>query len=496
MLKQIFAVFLMVAAIVIMSCDDAGTGPTETLDAPVITVTPDTSKIVVTWDAVDGATSYTLYHSTTAGVTDQSTSVQIPTGTSFTHISLTNGVTYYYRVAAKGSGGITSELSEEKSGMPISAVIDPPENVTATGWDSKITLSWDLSNGASYYTIYWDTTAGVTEQSNIIDSITPLGYEHEKLTNGKTYYYRIAANDVAGTSSDLSSEVYATPKNPVTAPENLTAKPGNTFITLDIDPYSGGKEALFRIYRATAANVTTSSDTVVDQTGKGIRFPHTITGLTNDTSYYFKVSAIVSGNESDLSNEASATPSDTIPLDIPKVTAKKGNAQVTLEWSAITGAASYTIFWDTATGVNDQSDTIIVAAAKPGYLHTGLTNYTTYYYRVNAVDAGGTASALSDEVSATPDTVVSDLVPKNVVATAGAGQVTISWDEVTGADAVFINWATSPNFTKPEGTIKDNVVSPYTHSGLTAGKTYYYRVAAWDGKDVYESKEVSATPTK
>ena len=52
-----------------MSCDeDGGTGPTKTLDAPVITVTPDTGKILITWDAVDGATEYKVYRDTAAGV--------------------------------------------------------------------------------------------------------------------------------------------------------------------------------------------------------------------------------------------------------------------------------------------------------------------------------------------------------------------------------------------------------------------------------------------
>jgi len=494
MLKQIFAVFLAVAAIVIMSCDEAGTGPTEKLDTPVITVTPDTSKIVVTWEAVDGATSYTLYRDTTAGVTDQSTADPNITGTSFTHLSLKNGVTYYYRVAAKGAGGLSSDLSEEKSGMPISAVIEPPEKFTATGWDSQIILSWDKSDGASSYTIYWDTTAGVTDSSTVIDDIIPQAYEHIGLTNGKTYYYKIAAKDLAGTSSDLSSEVKATPESGVEVPQNLTATPGDGFVLLNIDKYTGGK-ASFRIYWDTTAGVTTSSDTIVDQSGKGITFPYTQTDVTNGITYYYTAMAIVNGVESDLSNEASATPSDTIPLDIPKVSAKKGNAQVTLEWSAVIGAATYNIYWATDSMVTTSSDSI-TGISKTPYIHTGLTNFTTYYYRVNAVDAGGTASGLSDEVSATPDTVVSDFVPKNVKAVAGAGQVTLSWDEVSGADGYVIMWdivplaqSTKPNYFK-------EVTNPQIHDKLTAGTTYYYKVGSYVGTEAFYADEVSAIPTK
>ena len=49
-----------------------------------------------------------------------------------------------------------------------------------------------------------------------------------------------------------------------------------------------------------------------------------------------------------------------------------------------------------------------------------------------------------------------------------------------------------------DNTSKDNafwdIQSPYVHTGLDNSKTYYYRVAVWDGKGIHLSKEVSAVP--
>jgi fibronectin type 3 domain-containing protein len=206
---------------------------------------------------------------------------------------------------------------------------------------------------------------------------------------------------------------------------------------------------------------------------------------------------------SDLSNEASATPSDTIGIGIPKnVKATKGNAQVSLSWGAVMGAATYNIYWATNPGVTTGSDSI-TGITKAAHVHTSLTNYTTYYYRITALDASGDASGLSDEVSATPDTSGSDLAPKNVVATPGTGQIVITWDPVNGGLSYDIYRDTSPGITENSPKVVDKLPvgsSSYTDSNVTAGTTYYYKVGVWvDAGGKYElhlSKEVSAMPSK
>lgn len=82
------------------------------------------------------------------------------------------------------------------------------------------------------------------------------------------------------------------------------------------------------------------------------------------------------------------------------VSASAGNEQVTVSWGAVSGATSYNIYWATSSGVLKSTDTKITGAASP-HTHIGLTNGTTYYYVVTAVNAAG-ESAESSEASATP----------------------------------------------------------------------------------------------
>ena len=172
----------------------------------------------------------------------------------------------------------------------------------------------------------------------------------------------------------------------------------------------------------------------------------------------------------------------------------------------------YNLYSSTTSGVTNEST--VMANLRLGvtddeiafHVDTNLTNGSTYYYRLEVEDAEGNVSILSPEVSASPDpNVPADTTsislgnfPTNVTATAGNSQITISWIPAVGSELMHgIYWSNQQGITL-ENTPKDNafwdIQSPFVHTGLDNSKTYYYRVAVWDGKEVHLSKEVSAVP--
>ena len=84
------------------------------------------------------------------------------------------------------------------------------------------------------------------------------------------------------------------------------------------------------------------------------------------------------------------------------VTPKPGDEEVTISWDTASGATSYNIYWAYTSGVSkaDYEDKISTITTT-SYLHTGLTNGTTYYYVVTAENDYGESDE-SDEVSAMP----------------------------------------------------------------------------------------------
>ena len=79
-----------------------------------------------------------------------------------------------------------------------------------------------------------------------------------------------------------------------------------------------------------------------------------------------------------------------------------GNTENTISWSSVAGATDYLIYFSTSPGVTLSDTQIDTASTSTTYVHTGLTNGTTYYYRVLAVGAWGNTT-LGNEDSAAPE---------------------------------------------------------------------------------------------
>lgn len=91
-------------------------------------------------------------------------------------------------------------------------------------------------------------------------------------------------------------------------------------------------------------------------------------------------------------------------------TATPGNAQVALAWSAVTNRTYYKIERATDSGFTTGLTTLTSTLTSTSYTDTGLTNGTTYYYRIKALGTGRYSdSAAWATTSATPtSTIFSD----------------------------------------------------------------------------------------
>ena len=102
----------------------------------------------------------------------------------------------------------------------------------------------------------------------------------------------------------------------------------------------------------------------------------------------------------DIDENGELKPYNPTPISAPaNLTAIPGDAQVTLNWDAVIGATNYNVKRSTIAG--GPYETIATTVTGTSYVDTNVTNGTTYYYVVTAVNADG-ESANSNEASATP----------------------------------------------------------------------------------------------
>lgn len=170
--------------------------------------------------------------------------------------------------------------------------------------------------------------------------------------------------------------------------------------------------------------------------------------------------------------------------------ATAGNAQVTLTWTASSGATGYYVKRSTTSG----SEMQIATVSATSYSDTTVTNGTKYFYVVSAYNSYG-PSANSAEVSATPAGPISPpATPTGLQAIAGNGQVTLSWNASAGATSYNLkrSMALGGPYTKVGSLTSTN----YTDTGLANGMNYYYVVSAQNAAgESTNSSEGSATPS-
>ena len=208
MKKIIFVLLIFFLGLTIISCGEKEEyeswekkGYTPLSSPSDLTATGAAGQVTLDWTAVSGANSYTLYWDNSTGVSSSSTAITSINTDNFTHSSLDNGTTYYYKVAAIDSAGTVGALSSEvNAATPLPA----PDNLSASGANNTITLTWNSVSGATSYTLYWDNVSGINSSDTAITSITNDNYTHSNMDNGSTYYYKVAAVNSSGTGT-LSS---------------------------------------------------------------------------------------------------------------------------------------------------------------------------------------------------------------------------------------------------------------------------------------------------
>ena len=234
-----------------------------------------------------------------------------------------------------------------------------------------------------------------------------------------------------------------------------------------------------------------------------ITIPHTVTVIENHafancnilsrvtfTGTRAQWNAIDMGDDNDPLLSANITFAGSGPA-APTVTGgNDAQGRPTLKWNAVSGAAKYEVY-----RARSMNGDYIKYSTVTGTSYTNtsyIENGNTYYYKVRALDADGTAGAWSSIVSVTYKQTLS--APAVTGGNDSQGRPTLRWNAVTGAAKYEVYRARSLNgdyikYSTVTGTSYTNI------SYIENGNTYYYKVRALksDGTAGAWSSVVSVT---
>jgi hypothetical protein len=371
-----------------------------TLTAPANNATGVALTPNLTWGSVTGAVSYEVQVSTS---TTFATTVFDLSGITVTTQAITpalaNGTVYYWRANATNAGGAsgwTAAMSFTTIvAAPSAPVLTAPAS-GATGVAVSPTLSWTAATGAASYEVQVSTSSAFTttvfDQAGITatsQAVTPA------LANGTVYYWRANATNAGGTSGWTAAMSFTTIVAAPSAPTLST--PSNTATNVSLTPtLTWSTVANAASYQIQVSTVSNFASTVFTASGLTATTQAISPALSNSTQYYWRVNATNAGGTGGWSSTFSFTtvpPAPAAPtLSSPANGATGVAASPTVSWAAVSGASSYEVQISTsstfATTVFDKSGVTSTSQA----VTPALSNKTTYYWRVNATNAGGTSA--------------------------------------------------------------------------------------------------------
>lgn len=294
----------------------------------------------------------------------------------------------FYRVALTIQTADGALLRDE-AWVTVVPPLSAPLNPRAVEGDRNVTLLWDApaSDGASPITAHRVYRGATSDNLTLLGEFGPVqtALDTKELTNGKTYFYAIAAVNADG-EGPRSLLVQASPGTTPSVPRNLLARAGNANVTLRWDaPADDGGRALtgYRVFRGpTAYDLVAFADL-------GNVTAWTDPAVLNGFPYSYAVAALNAKGVGVRTTPVAGTPSP-LPSPPSSLHALPTERSVTLVWEQpLRPAEGAVLKWRVLRGDSVANLTFLAESDSKEYRDATALQGVLLHYAVVAVNDAG-----------------------------------------------------------------------------------------------------------
>ena len=401
-----------------------------------ITTVRTADRIVVSWDAVSGATGYNVNvsqdskRSWTRLATEQ-------TATSYTATNIDHTLVYVFALQAV-NGSETSNWVNSAPVHPVDIIPGPPSGITATRTAGQIAVSWSPpDNAAQAKSIGYDVNFSNNHKNSWTRHATEQSAANATIStdNTLTWYVSVRSVTAGGRSGWVNSDPIEA--NFLILPAPATVSIGSRTLTSLVVSWNA-------VTNAHGYNVNLSANggyswSRVKNAATGTSFTVNSadwSSFNSDATYIAAVQAVNSGVGGAWKNSASSGP--IFPPGPPaSVTGTRGLNAISVAWtppadtgnSAITG---YDLNYSTDAG---RTWTRFGSNIASGPASVTANNATDYIFAVRAKNAAGAGGWKNSALIAGLDT------PASVTTYRGYDFIDVEWSTVTGAASYQVNYS-------------------------------------------------------
>ncbi|WP_165371503.1 hypothetical protein [Pseudolysobacter antarcticus] len=383
---------------------------------------------------------------------------------------LSNGVSVTCTAVATNSIGDSVPSAPSNAMTPMAVLPAAPSNAIATRGNAQVSVAFTASayDGGAPITSY-----GVTCGSQRINgSASPIVVTG--LSNGIAVTCVVVATNVIGDGPASAPSNSVIPASVPDAATAVVATRGNTQVSVAFIPGSNQGLPISNFHVVCA---TRSAD--------GLASPIVVGGLTNGVAVACSVIATNALGDGPASAQSNAVIPATIPDAPLAVSATRGNAQVSVAFTAGVSNGGAVVSGYTATCGNQS-----MSGATAPIVVSGLSNGVAVSCSVIANNVIGNSAPSAPSNSVTPATVAD--APMNVVATRGNAQVNVAFDAGEGNGGAAVNGFTATC----GGQSISGAASPLLVTGLSNGTPVNCSVIASNdvGNSLASSPSNTVTP--